>query len=85
MQTTLRLDDDLYRQAKAQAATLGISLTRFLEEAIRKHLEAPAPLPSGRPFRLPVSTAKGGLAAGFSSLDEAVAAADLAGDRRRTR
>lgn len=85
MQTTLRLDDDLYRQAKAQAATLGISLTRFLEEAIREHLETPVPLPSGQQFHLPVSTAKGGLAADFSTLDEAVAAADLARDQRRTR
>ena len=35
MQTTLRIDDALYRKAKAKAASLGISLTKFLEEALR--------------------------------------------------
>ena len=83
MQTTLRLDDELYRQAKAQAAALGISLTRFLEEAIRRQLAASAPPQRRRRIRLPVSSASGGLAAGFSTLEEAVAAADLAEDLRR--
>lgn len=84
MQTTLRLDDDLYRQAKARAAELGVSLTRFLEDSLRARLEgaAPAAPPSGSRLRLPVSTARGGLAPGFSTLDEAVAAADLDRDRR---
>jgi hypothetical protein len=85
MQTTLRLEDELYRQAKARAATLGISLTRFLEDAVREHLEASAPLPRDRRLRLPVSTAAGGLAPGFSTLDEAVAAADFAEDGRQAR
>jgi hypothetical protein len=85
MQTTLRLDDELYRQAKARAAELGISLTRFLEEAVREHIETPRPRPRDRRLRLPVSTAAGGLAPGFSTLDEAVAAADLAADWRRAR
>ena len=80
MQTTLRLDDELYRQEKARAAATGISLTRFLEDAIREHLAAPA-LPRGRRPNLPVSTASGGLAPGFSTLEEAVAAADLAAER----
>jgi hypothetical protein len=84
MQTTLRLDDEIYRQAKARAAVLGISLTRFLEDAIREHLEASQP-PGRRVIHLPVSMASGGLAPGFSTLDEAVAAADLAADRRRAR
>ena len=35
--------------------------------------------------RLPVSKSAGGLAPGFSTLKEAVAAADLAEDRRRAR
>jgi Ribbon-helix-helix protein, copG family len=85
MQTTLRLDDDLYRQAKSKAATLGISVTRFLEDAIREHLETSAPPPRDRRLRLPVSTAVGGLAPGFSTLDEAVTAANLARDRRQAR
>ena len=35
MQTTLRIDDSLYREAKAGAARDGITLTRFIEEALR--------------------------------------------------
>jgi hypothetical protein len=85
MQTTLRLDDELYRQAKAKAATLGISLTRFLEDAIRDHLETTAPRRRDRRLRLPVSTAAGGLASGSSTLDEAVTAANRARDRRQAR
>jgi hypothetical protein len=79
------LDDELYRRAKAQAATLGISLTRFLEDSIREHLETPAPPRRDRRLRLPVSTAVGGLAPEFSTLDEAVTAADLVRDRRQAR
>ncbi len=39
MQTTLRIDDRLYREAKAEAAREGVSLTRFLEEGLRMRLE----------------------------------------------
>ena len=81
MQTTLRLDDELFRQAKAQAAAQGISLTKLVEEAIREHLDRPAPAPRRRRLRLPVSAATGGLVSGFSSLEKAVDAADLAADR----
>lgn len=35
MQTTLRIDDAVYREAKAQAARRGITLTRFIEGALR--------------------------------------------------
>ena len=45
MQTTLRLDDRLYREAKSAAAQQGITLTRFLEEAIQLRL---APKPAGK-------------------------------------
>ncbi len=40
MQTTLRIDDAVYREAKAQAARLGMTLTRFLEEALRQKIAA---------------------------------------------
>jgi plasmid stability protein len=82
MQMTLRLDDDLYRQARARAAALGISLTGFFEEAIRQQLTAPVPA-RWRQIRLPVSSASGGLADEFSTLEEARAATDLAADLRR--
>jgi hypothetical protein len=85
MQTTLRLDDEIFRQAKSQAAARGISLTRLVEEAIREHLAKPAARPGRRRVRLPVSSASGGLAPGFSTLKEAAAAAELAEDRRRAR
>lgn len=58
MQTTLRLDDKLYRRAKATAAEQGVTLTRFIEEALQLRLEKRPPvqildLPtfnSGQPF-----------------------------------
>lgn len=85
MQTTLRLDDELYRRAKAAAAEQGMSLTRLVEEAIRERLNRPAPTPRRRRLRLPVATATGGLVPEFSNLQEAVEAADLAADLRQTR
>ena len=85
MQTTLRLDDELFRRAKSQAAAKGISLTKLVEEAIQEHLNKPALAPRQKRLRLPVSTSTGGLAPGFSALEEAIAAADLADDQRRAR
>jgi Ribbon-helix-helix protein, copG family len=85
MQTTLRLDDDLYRRAKAQAAVRGISVTKLVEEAIREHLAKPPDPPRRRRIRLPVSKVSGGLLPEFRTLEEAVAAADLADDLRRAR
>ncbi len=82
MQTTLRSDDELFRRAKTQAAAKGISLTKLVEEAIQEHLDRPAPAPRRRRLRLPVSTSAGGLAPGFSTLEEAIAAANLADDQR---
>ena len=34
MQTTLRINDKVYREAKAQAARRGITLTKFIEGAL---------------------------------------------------
>jgi len=41
MQTTLRIDDAVFREAKAEAARAGVSLTRFIEEALRQRLAEP--------------------------------------------
>ncbi|MFZ5992892.1 MAG: toxin-antitoxin system HicB family antitoxin [Deinococcota bacterium] len=49
MQTTLRIDDELYRRAKAEAARQGITLTQFLEEALRLRLQ----YRPGKPVKLP--------------------------------
>lgn len=38
MQTTLRINDHIYREAKAEAARLGITLTRFIEDALRERV-----------------------------------------------
>jgi len=53
MQTTLRIDDRLYREAKAEAAREGVSLTRFLEEGLRLRLEKkPATAAAPHTFRV---------------------------------
>lgn len=49
MQTTLRIDDQLYREAKAGAAREGVTLTRFLEEALRLKLDKKQRLAPGKP------------------------------------
>lgn len=42
MQTTLRIDDEVYRIAKAEAARRGETLTRFIEQALRERIERDA-------------------------------------------
>jgi hypothetical protein len=42
MQTTLRIDPILYRDAKASAAREGITLTRFIESALQNRLNLAA-------------------------------------------
>lgn len=38
MQTTLRINDEVYRDAKVQAAREGVTLTRWIEEALRERI-----------------------------------------------
>ena len=38
MQTTLRIDRRIYQEAKAEAARVGVTMTRFLEAALRDKL-----------------------------------------------
>ena len=38
MRTTINVDDQLLVQAKAQAATLGVTLAQFIEDALRESL-----------------------------------------------
>lgn len=38
MQTTLRIDDKLYREAKVAAAREGVTITRFIEESLKLRL-----------------------------------------------
>jgi len=65
MQTTLRINDDIYRRAKAKSGELGLSLTRFFEEAVEERLARLQERPAGR-IKLPVSSASGSI----QSLDE---------------
>ena len=67
MQTTLRIDDQLYREAKAEAARQGITLTRFIEQALRLRLEHPPGGPMG-PVELPTFAAGDGFALSPSEL-----------------
>ena len=46
MQTTLRFDEELMRKIKAEAAQSGMTLTRYIEVALRERLCRR--LPSGR-------------------------------------
>jgi len=58
MQTTLRINDDVYRRAKAKSGELGLSLTRFFEEAIEERLSRLEERPARR-IELPVSSDSG--------------------------
>ena len=76
MTTTLRIDEEVYREAKAAAAREGITLTRFIEEGLRLRLNPPNPHPqtevvfhtfdSGKPFDMSPEEIKRHL----NSLDE---------------
>jgi len=58
MQTTLRINDETYRRAKAKSGELGLSLTRFFEEAVEERLSKLEKHPALR-TELPVSSASG--------------------------
>jgi Arc/MetJ family transcription regulator len=56
VRTTIRLDDDLLREAKATAARTGRTLTRFIEDALRQALTMSAGRSSAKPYRTPTFT-----------------------------
>ena len=57
MKTTLNLNEQVLRQAKGRAARDGITLTRFVEDALRARLAAAR---GGKvPFRLRLETVTG--------------------------
>jgi hypothetical protein len=57
MRTTVRLDDDLLRQAKATAAQQGQTLTQLIEDALRLSLSK-TPTPEIPPVDLPTFSGK---------------------------
>ncbi|WP_057366353.1 ribbon-helix-helix domain-containing protein [Mycobacterium tuberculosis] len=62
MRTTIRIDDELYREVKAKAARSGRAVAAVLEDAVRRVLTPPKPQAAGR-YRVQPS-GKGGLRPG---------------------
>lgn len=75
MRTTVRLDDDLLREAKVRAAEQGISLTQLIDESLRERLSGRAARVGVKPFRLH-TYGKQGLRRGLN-LDDNRAVRDL--------
>lgn len=64
MKTTVELPDDLFREAKAYAASHGITLREVVERGLQSVVRDSAP--RGRRFRLKTITTKGQGIAGDS-------------------
>ncbi|MEI7717217.1 MAG: CopG family transcriptional regulator [Mycobacterium sp.] len=62
MRTTIRIDDDLYRDVKAMAARSGRTVAAVLEDAVRRDLTLPESRPAGRYVVRPMG--EGGLQPG---------------------
>jgi len=56
VKTTLNVNDEVLRRSKACARDAGITLTRFVEDALRAKLAAKETRP---PFRLVLKTVRG--------------------------
>jgi hypothetical protein len=59
MRTTVRLDDDLLRQAKALAARTGRTLTAVIEDGLREALARHRRRPEWPPVALPTFKGRG--------------------------
>lgn len=75
MRTTIRLDDDLLRQAKRAAADAGQTLTALIEESLRQSLASRSPKASRKRIKL-VTDGSGGVGPGVD-LDDSAALLDL--------
>jgi plasmid stability protein len=62
VRTTVRLDDDLYREVKARAAREGRTVASVLEDAVRVGMRRPTDA-EAKPF-VPVTFGSGGLMPG---------------------
>ena len=76
MRTTIRINDDLLKQAKKHAAEEGRTLTSLVEDGLLLVLSKAKPKQS-TPIKLPVSGATGGVLPGIdlnnsSDLEEAM-------------
>lgn len=85
MQTTLRIDDKLYREAKSEAARQGVTITRFIEEALRQRLLKGGGHPQGRSALLPTFAAGKGFPYGPDELKALAQHAEAIADRKKVR
>ena len=69
VRTTVRLDDDLYREVKARAAREGRTVASVLEDAVRIGMRRPADA-DARPF-VNEASGQGGLMPGVDLSDNA--------------
>ena len=75
MRTTVRLDEGLLREAKAEALRRGETLTTLIEKGLRLVLAASRRNARGAAVKLPVSSATGGTRPGVD-LDDSDALLD---------
>jgi len=68
--TTVRLPGELLVQAKRKAAAEGRTLTSLIEEGLRRVVAEKRDAAQPRAVTIPVSTAKGGFAPGFTSFKD---------------
>jgi hypothetical protein len=85
MATTLRIDDRLYREAKAAAARQGITITRFIEDALRLKLRSASAVHARDPVVLPAYAAGAGFPYSPRELKALIRRSDAAADRARAR
>jgi hypothetical protein len=72
VRTTIRIDDELYRQVKAKAARSGRTVAAVLEDAVRRGL-SPTEKPAGGRYSVR-PTGAGGLRAGVDLSSNAAVA-----------
>lgn len=86
MKTTIEVPDDLYRQAKAEAALRGRKLKDLVEEGLRLALKAPRRARASPTLIELMKDAKGVVDSGISDLGSNEAhLADFGRDARRNR
>lgn len=71
MRTTLNLPDDLYREVKTTAAATGVTVTSYVEEALREFLRRNLERPTDEEYRLPPPFGGGGTLPGVDINDNA--------------
>jgi hypothetical protein len=80
---TLRLDDALYREAKVEAARQGITVTRFIEQALRARLRRARPARRHEGIELPTFDAGAGFPFSPQELKELERSSKSEQDRAR--